>query len=491
MPRVRRRVTDRGFPFHILVKASNVIRDEGTAVRAVARDFGICHTTLYRFHKKRERLQEEGHKLPAVGYWSSRRVFTNEQEEKVGLYLKEAADLYFGLCPKQVRRFAYQLAIHYGCKFPEQWREKAMAGEDWFSGFMKRNNGLSIRRPHVSSLSRASSFHQANVDKFFDNLSKVLEKHGFAPQDIWNVDELGITAQTPDKGLLRRGEEQVGALTSTERSTLVTITFSGNVIGNTLPPMFIFPTIHFKPHFIRYRATGCIGTANHTGWMQEADFLVFLKHFQMHTCSSPESKVLLILENHPSHLSIESLNYCHSKGIVLLSLPPHSFHKLQPLYRTVYGQMKKAMMVAYESWIKSHPGMMMTIYDIPSIVKESLRVSATPSNLQEGFRCTGIWPFSRDVFKEPECSPPLVNNQSLFFNSGSTSAAPVASTSPPLAVSAPAPSMTPSPASSVASTSYPVLNYLLFYSGCLATCKSRLQKDEHEGQEMAIHCPSD
>lgn len=30
-------------------------------------------------------------------------VFTDNQEKSVGLYLKKAADLYFGLCPKEVR----------------------------------------------------------------------------------------------------------------------------------------------------------------------------------------------------------------------------------------------------------------------------------------------------------------------------------------------------------------------------------------------------
>lgn len=162
-----------------------------------------------------------------------------------------------------------------------------------------------------------------NVGKFFDNLSKVLEKHKFSPQNICNVDETGITTvQTPDRIVGRSGEKQVGALTSAERGTLVTMACAGNAIGNTIPPMLIFPRVHFKSHFVRDGPTGCIGTANRTGWMHDADFIVYLKHFQLHNHSSPESKVLLILDNHPSHLSIEGVNFCRSSGIVLLSLPP-------------------------------------------------------------------------------------------------------------------------------------------------------------------------
>nr|XP_023021843.1 uncharacterized protein LOC111510185 [Leptinotarsa decemlineata] len=42
---------------------------------------------------------------------------------------------------------------------PDTWRQNAMAGEDWFSGFMKRNPKLSIRCAQATSLSRATSFN--------------------------------------------------------------------------------------------------------------------------------------------------------------------------------------------------------------------------------------------------------------------------------------------------------------------------------------------
>ncbi|KAI9530002.1 hypothetical protein NQZ68_008241 [Dissostichus eleginoides] len=73
---------------------------EGKSVRAVAKSHDICHVTLYRFHKKRLRL--EGSKSPQrVGYWTPKKVFSTEQEMLLRDYLMEAADLYYGLSSKE------------------------------------------------------------------------------------------------------------------------------------------------------------------------------------------------------------------------------------------------------------------------------------------------------------------------------------------------------------------------------------------------------
>lgn len=71
----------------------------------------------------------------------------------------------------------------------------------------------------------------------------------------------------------------MGSMTSGERGTLVTLAIAVNAVGNTVPPIFIFPRKNFRDHFIRDGPPGCIGTANGSGWMQSDDFLVFIKHF--------------------------------------------------------------------------------------------------------------------------------------------------------------------------------------------------------------------
>jgi len=68
--------------------------------------------------------------------------------------------------------------------------------------------------------------------------------------------------------------------------------------------------------------------------------LNYLKHFHKYARPSKEFPVLLLLDNHVSHVSLAGIDYCKENNIVLLSIPPHCSHELQPLDKTVYGPFK-------------------------------------------------------------------------------------------------------------------------------------------------------
>lgn len=133
----------------------------------------------------------------------------------------------------------------------------------------------------------------------------------------------------------------MGSITSAERGELVTVVYTISASGSTIPPMLIFPGINYRDHFIRGAPNGSAGRATRSGWTNEDVFVEYLQHLQYHARCSQEKKILLILDNHESHISLKAIDYSRANGIVILTIPPHSSHRLQPLDRTVYMVLSK------------------------------------------------------------------------------------------------------------------------------------------------------
>lgn len=85
---------------------------------------------------------------------------------------------------------------------------------------------------------------------------------------------------------------------------------------------------------------GCDGSGNKSGWMQDEDFLLFMKHFTKFAKPTEQNPVVVIMDNHSSHINIPVIQYCKENFISVSSYPPHTSHKLQPLDRTVFGPFK-------------------------------------------------------------------------------------------------------------------------------------------------------
>ena len=159
---------------------------------------------------------------------------------------------------------------------------------------------------------------------------------------------------------------------------------------------------------------GSQGFCSASGWIDSSIFLEWLKHFQFHTNSSTNFKVILILDNHCSHLSLPRIDYARDKGIIMLSIPPHSSHKLQPLDKTFFGAFKVYYNQEINKWLLNHPGKRVTDFDVADLAGNAYNRAATMEKAVNGFRSTGIFPFNPDVFSDDDFAPATVTELVTF-----------------------------------------------------------------------------
>ena len=86
--------------------------------------------------------------------------------------------------------------------------------------------------------------------------------------------------------------------------------------GYALAPMLIYPRVHKKDAFICGAPPGTIGKATKSGWIHEGLFVEFLDHINDWSCFSKESKILVILDNHESHISLAAIDKARECRIV-------------------------------------------------------------------------------------------------------------------------------------------------------------------------------
>ncbi|CAG5007898.1 unnamed protein product [Parnassius apollo] len=133
-------------------------------------------------------------------------------------------------------------------------------------------------------------------------------------------------------------------------------------------------------------------------------------HFQLHVKASLDDKVLLIADGHISHKGIESLTFAKEHGIIMVCLPPHCTHRMQPLDVSFYGPLKTYFNQEVSTWLKSHPGRVVTHFQIGAILNKAYGKAATVQTAVNGFQKTGLWPVDPYIFPDYLFEPAETTN---------------------------------------------------------------------------------
>ena len=162
---------------------------------------------------------------------------------------------------------------------------------------------------------------------------------------LWNADETGFSLAVSSRCVLaRRGSKAIHETAGGTGREYVTVLGCGSADGSRLSPYILYKGINLYGRWTVSGLAGTLYSVSKSGWMEADNFLQwFLKLFVpsvTHLLS--KGPVVLFVDGHQSHISLQLVKTAKENGIHLYCLPPHTTHILQPLDVGVYGPVKQA-----------------------------------------------------------------------------------------------------------------------------------------------------
>lgn len=137
--------------------------------------------------------------------------------------------------------------------------------------------------------------------------------------------------------------------------------------------------------------------------------------------SVPQRPLLLLIDGHKSHITLDVVDICRENNIVLLCLPPHTTHALQPLDVSVFKSLKDHFSKSVRALSFTKKNFIVTKKEFSRVVKSPFEKAFCITNVKSGFKKCGIYPFNRDAVSRLKMIPSTVHGSSLTPSSTESS----------------------------------------------------------------------
>jgi hypothetical protein len=280
------------------------------------------------------------------------------------------------------------------CKFVD-----GVPSRMWVSKFMAKHK-LCLRKPQPLQKCRLQNASDPEiVYEFYDLLEQQVSRLNLEnkPGHIINIDETCcVTDPSRGKVVAGIGQGHLHRNVSGAGRESYTVVGCVSADGSSQPPLIIFPAKHLYTTWCgKDVIPGTTFAKSDKGWMTAEVFTSWLSKLME---AIPQRPLLMIMDGHKTHLTLETVLLAEENGVTLLKLPSHTTDKLQPLDVSVYGPLKAAwdrQVIVHQRSSNFGPITKAVFVDIVSKVWPK---AMQAQSIISGFRTTGIFPVDRKQY---------------------------------------------------------------------------------------------
>ena len=284
-------------------------------------------------------------------------------------------------------------------------------GINWIYKFLKRHT--EIKTKHIPPLDKERAIAQdpAVLTHWFELYQKVKQDYNIQDNDTYNMDEKGFMQGVIGKSKVMINKyEKKAHMTQCGSREWVSLIECVSVDGRILPPYIIFKAAVHQRAWLQAWPDANIAISQN-GWTDNEIGYSWLEHFAKESASRQQGQYrLLILDGHASHISTAAIEFSFYNKIILLCLPPHTTHVLQPLDVGLFAPLATAYKRNIHSITRLGASYSIDKVDFLEQYQKARTSAFTLQNIQSAWEKVGLVPYkpSRvlDDFSTPQDPPP-------------------------------------------------------------------------------------
>lgn len=240
-----------------------------------------------------------------------------------------------------------------------------------------------------------------DLESFFGIYKNAVDSHTIKAKNIWNCDETMLDGGKSKKKAMCEKHGRSAIRLEQNFGEHITLLFFVSAEGEWLKPLAIFP-LKTLPEFATSVYEDFNISGQESGWIDGPIYRNYIQNFfvdeinkKRQANGEDNEPVLLIMDHHSSRDGLDAKLLWDQHKILLLLIPAHSSHIVQPLDLSSNGEFKQKLRERFKTIPNEDASSRRN-----RLMQISARVLSRINNkdtIKTGWEHTGLWPFNPEV----------------------------------------------------------------------------------------------